>query len=144
MTDYMVTGMMKRRAELAGELTQLQARLGELARNLETMDAALKLVAPDLDIPAIAPRIIKPPEDWSKRGEMSRVVLSILRVSRKSMTSREIAAEMIVQRGLVATPQLLNIMSKRIAGCLRDKRDRGLVRVASDPQAFWLEYEIAI
>jgi hypothetical protein len=143
MTDYMVTGLVKRRAEIAGTLTRLQSEMAQAAHDLETLDAALKLVAPDLDIPAIAPRIIKPPADWSKRGEMSRVVLSILRVSRKSMTSREIAAEMIVQRGLIATPQLLNIMSKRIAGCLRDKRERGLVRVASDPQAFWLEWEIA-
>ena len=142
MTNYVVEGLIKRRAAIAGEMRQAQTRLGELARDLETMDAALKLVAPELDIPAIAPRITKPPADWSKRGEMSRVVLSMLRVSRKSMTSREMAAEMIVQRGLVATPQLLNIMSKRIACCLRLKRDKGLVKVASHPQAFWLEYEI--
>ena len=46
------------------------------------------------------------------------------------MTSREIAAEMIVQRGLAATPKLLNLMTRRVAVCLRDKRKLGLVENA--------------
>jgi len=54
-----------------------------MARDLETLDAAIKLVAPDLEIEAIAPKFTKPPEDWSRRGEMSRQVLSILRTSTK-------------------------------------------------------------
>src|SRR5688572_21490161 len=108
----MVEGLVKKRAAVAGEMLAMQERLGKLAKDLETLDAALKLVAPDLDIPAIAPKMVKPPEDWSKRGEMSRVVFAILRVSGKPLTSREIAAEMIVQRGLAATPKLLNLMTR--------------------------------
>ena len=118
------------RAELAGEMLRPQERLAQYARDLETLDAALNLVAPDLDIPGIAPKMIKPPEDWSKRGEMSRVVFAILRVSQKHMTSREIAAEMIVHRGLAATPKLLYLMTRRVAGCLRDKREQGLAENA--------------
>ncbi|MBK7285189.1 MAG: hypothetical protein IPI83_13340 [Sphingomonadales bacterium] len=73
---------------------------------------------------------------------MSRVVLDILRVARSPYTSRDIAAQMIVQRGMVATPQLLNVMSKRVATALRGLRDKGTVRNAGSPQAFWLEWEI--
>jgi len=127
MTDYMVTGLIKRRAELAGEMKRTQAALGQMARDLETLDAAIKLVAPELDIPSIAPKMVKPPEDWSKRGEMSRVVLSIMRVANKPLTSREIAGQMIVQRGLAATPKLVGLMTKRVSTCLRDRRDQGLV-----------------
>ncbi|MFM9978771.1 MAG: hypothetical protein ACKVOP_12095 [Sphingomonadaceae bacterium] len=143
MTDYVVQGLVKRRAEIAGEIGKLQARIAEAARDLETLDAALKLVAPDLDIPGIAPKMFKPPEHWSKRGEMSRVVLDILRVARTSMTSRDIAAQMIVQRGMVATPMLANLMSKRVATALRGMRDKGMVRNTGSPNAFWLEWEIA-
>lgn len=143
MTDYMVTGLVKRRAELAGEMLRTQERLGHLARDLETLDAAIKLVAPELDIPAIAPKMVKPPEDWSKRGEMSRVVLSIMRVANKPLTSREIAAQMIVQRGLASTPKLLNLMTKRVAGCLRDKRDKGDVRNVETRGGQYLEWALA-
>ncbi len=109
MTDYMVTGLVKRRAELAGEMRATQEALSQMARDLETLDAAIKLVAPDLDIPAIAPKMVRPPDDWSRRGEMSRVVLSIMRVANKPLTSREIAGQMIVQRGLAATPKLVGL-----------------------------------
>ena len=142
MTDYMVTGLVKRRAEIAGEIGKLQTRMAECSRDLETLDATLKIVAPELDIPAIAPKMFKPPEHWSKRGEMSRVVLDILRVSRGSMTSRDIAAQMIVQRGMAATPKLANLMSKRVATALRTMRDKGMVRNAGNPNAFWLEWEL--
>lgn len=142
MTDYMVTGLVKRRAEIAGEIKDIQAQLGQCVRDLETLDATLKIVAPELDIPAIAPKMFKPPEHWSKRGEMSRVILDILRVARTSLTSRDIAAQMIVQRGMVSTPKLVNLMSKRCATSLRGMRERGMVRNSGSPSAFWLEWEI--
>ena len=134
---------MKRRAALAGEMKAAQARMAQMARDLETLDNAIKLVAPDLDIPAIAPKMVKPPEDWSKRGEMSCQVFGILRASQKPLTSREIAAEMIVQRGLAATPKLLNLMTRRVAGCLRDKRERGLAENAETRGGQWLEWRIS-
>ena len=139
----MVEGLVKRRAALAGEMKAAQARMAQMARDLETLDNAIKLVAPDLDIPAIAPKMVKPPEDWSKRGEMSRQVFGILRASQKPLTSREIAAEMIVQRGLAATPKLLNLMTRRVAGCLRDKRERGLAENAETRGGQWLEWRIS-
>ncbi|MBK6297858.1 MAG: hypothetical protein IPF48_07720 [Sphingomonadales bacterium] len=142
MTDYMVTGLLKKRAAIAGEIKHHQESLARCAADLETLDATLRIVAPHLDIQPIAPKTFKPPAHWSKRGEMSRVVLDILRVARSPYTSRDIAAQMIVQRGMVATPQLLNVMSKRVATALRGLRDKGTVRNAGSPQAFWLEWEI--
>ena len=143
MTDYMVEGLVKRRAALAGEMLALQAKLANFAKDLETLDAALRIVAPDLDIPSIAPKMVKPPADWSRRGEMSRTVLGMLRLSQKPLTAREIAAEMIVHRGLAATPQLMNLMTRRVATCLRDRRDQGLVENAPTRGGQWLEWRIA-
>lgn len=139
----MVTGLVKRRAELAGEMKATQARLGGMARDLETLDNAIKLVAPELDIPAIAPKMVKPPEDWSKRGEMSRQVFAIMRASQRPLTSREIASQMIVNRGLASTPKLLNLMTRRVAGCLRDKRERGLVENVETRGGLYLEWRIS-
>ncbi|EQB33444.1 hypothetical protein [Sphingobium ummariense] len=142
MTDYMVTGLVKRRAALAGDMKRAQEALSQMARDLETLDAAIKLVAPDLEIEAIAPKFTKPPEDWSRRGEMSRQVLSILRTSTKPLTAREIASRMIVDRGLAATPKLVNLMTRRVSTCLRDRREQGLVRNPDARAGVWMEWEV--
>lgn len=142
MTDYMVTGLVKRRAALAGDMQRTQEALAQMARDLETLDAAIRLVAPDLEIAAIAPKFVKPPEDWSRRGEMSRHVLSILRTSPKPLTAREIASRMIVDRGLAATPKLLNLMTRRASTCLRDRREQGLVRNPDMRVGLWMEWEV--
>ncbi|MBO9498918.1 MAG: hypothetical protein J7496_13635 [Novosphingobium sp.] len=142
MTDYMVEGLIKRRAALAGEMKATQERMAQMARDLETLDNALRIVAPELEVTSIAPKFVKPPDDWSKRGEMSRLVLSMLRLSQKPMCSREIAAQLIVDRGLAATPKLLNLMTKRVSGCLRDRREQGLVENAPTRGGQWLEWQI--
>jgi hypothetical protein len=143
MTDYMVEGLIKRRSRLAGEMKAAQLNMAQMARDLETLDNALKLVAPDLDIPAIAPKMVKPPEDWSKRGEMSRQVFGIMRASQRPLTSREIASQMIVNRGLAATPKLLNLMTRRVSSCLRDQRERGVVENVETKGGLWLEWRLA-
>ena len=142
MADYMVTGLVKRRAALAGDMKRAQEALSQMARDLEALDAAIKLVAPDMEIEAIAPKFVKPPEDWSRRGEMSRQVLSILRTSPKPLTAREIASRMIVDRGLAATPKLLNLMTRRVSTCLRDRREQGLVRNPDTRVGLWMEWEV--
>lgn len=142
MTDYVVEGLMKRRAALAGEMLAAQERMAQLARDLETLDSALKLVAPHLDIQAIAPKMVKPPDDWSKRGEMSRQVFAIMRTANKPLTSREIAGQMIVNRGLAATPKLLNLMTRRVSSCLRDKREQGLVENCEVRGGQYLEWQV--
>lgn len=142
MTDYVLQGLTKRRATLAGDIQKTQASMAQMLRDLETLDAAIRLIAPDLDIPAIAPKFTRPPPDWSQRGEMTKQVLDTLRRSSKPLTARDIAAHMIVERGLASTPKLLNLMTRRIAGCLRDKREAGLVRNPTKRTGLWLEWEV--
>lgn len=143
MTDYMVTGLMRRRSEIAGRIKRLQTEIARDAADLEHLDNALRIVAPELVIADIAPKVHVPPDDWSKRGEMSRYIFAILRASQTPLTSRQIATQLIVERGLSSTPKLLQTVTKRVAGCLRDRRDQKLVRNVGNPNAMWLLWEIA-
>lgn len=142
MTDYVAQGLTRRRAELAGRVFNLQKELAEIAADIEHLDAVLKLVAPELNIPAIAPKVHVPPADWSKRGEMSRRVFAILRVSQTPLTSRQIATQMILERGMASTPLLLTRVTHRVNGCLRDRRKQGLVRNVGNPDSMWLLWEL--
>lgn len=130
MTDYVLQGLVKRRAEIAGEMARMQQELGLHAKNLEHLDATIKLIAPDYEPEGIAPKLFRPPEDWSKRGQMSRMILSILRTAKEPMTTREIASKLILERGLAMDAKLLKLMSKRVGSALRDMREKG--RAASD------------
>lgn len=135
----MVTGLVKKRAELAGELQATHERLRELVNQLEHLDATLRIVAPDMEVEAIRPKAFRPPDDWSKRGQMSRLVLSILRTAKEPLTTREIAAQMLLERALdTSDTRMLRTMTKRVATALRDQRDKGRVVSEDGPGTYQL------
>lgn len=139
MNSYMVTGLVDKRAELAGEIERTHERLRELVDALGHLDATLQLIAPDMELEAIRPKAFRPPDDWSKRGQMSRLVLSILRTSKEPLTTREIAAQMLLERAMDAEDvRMLRVMTKRVATALRDQRDRGRVESLEGPGAYLL------
>lgn len=72
---------------------------------------------------------------------MSRAVLSILRVAKGPQTAREIAAQVVAQRGLDSDPGILNVMTRRVGHVLRDKREKGIVR-SLEETGLWLQWEI--
>jgi len=139
MTDYMITGLVKRRAEIAGELRDAHDRVAKLAQDLAALDAALAVVAPDMEVEAIRPRMFRPPADWANRGQMSRLVLVILRQARDPLTTSEIAAQMILERGLDAGDRkLLPLMVRRVGSALRHQRDKGRVVSSEGPGNYQL------
>lgn len=141
MSDIALEALKRKRAEMTGEIARCQARWSALTKDLEHLDATLRLFAPDFVAESVLPKVFVPPKSWSKRGEMSRAVLSILRVAKGPQSTREIAAQVIAQRGLEATSEILNIMTRRVGSVLRDKRDAGLVQ-SLEETGLWLQWEI--
>ncbi|WP_223177752.1 hypothetical protein [Sphingobium sp. KCTC 72723] len=127
---------------MTGEIALCHARLQQLSTDLEHLDATLRLFAPDFVQESVLPKIFAPPKSWSKRGEMSRAVLSILRVAKGPLSTRELASMIVDQRGLQNDAGILNIMTRRVGHVLRDKRQAGLVRSVEET-GLWLLWEIA-
>ncbi len=141
MTDYALEALKRKRADMTGEIARCHAKLQQLSTDLEHVDATIRLFAPDFVQESILPKVFKPPQSWSKRGEMSRAVLSILRIAKGPLNTREIAAMLIAQRGLDHDPGILNVMVRRVGHVLRDKREKGLVR-SLEETGLWLQWEI--
>jgi len=141
MTDYALEALKRKRAEMTGEIALCHARLAKLSDDLEHIDATIRLFAPDFVQESVLPKVFTPPKSWSKRGEMSRAVLSILRVAKGPVSTREIAAQIVAQRGLESDRGILNIMTRRVGHVLRDKRETGLVR-SIEETGLWLQWEI--
>jgi hypothetical protein len=128
LSELIVTGLMKRRALLTYEIEQTHERLRQMVVDLENLDATLIQFDPKLEIETIKPRAFRPPKDWSKRGEMMRLIVSVLRRATEPLTTRDIAFELIVERALDKTDQkLIRLMSKRVGVALRHQRDAGRV-----------------
>ena len=56
MAEHVLSGLAKRRAELAGEADALRARLAAIATDLGHLDAVIRLFDPDYDLGAIRPK----------------------------------------------------------------------------------------
>lgn len=141
MTDYALEQLKRKRADMTGEIARCHARLQTLSTDLEHLDATIRLFAPDFVQESVLPKVFTPPKSWSKRGEMSRAVLSILRVAKGPLNTREIAAMIVQQRGLDADQGILDIMCRRVGHVLRDKRQRGLIQ-SIEETGLWLQWEI--
>lgn len=134
MTDYVMTGLVKRRAELAGEIERTHEALRKMVIDLEHLDSTIVQFDPSYAPEGIRAKTFRPPADWSKRGEMTRVILSVMRVASEPLTTREIAYQLLVERALDKEDQrLVRLMSKRVGVALRGQRDGGVVRSLEGP-----------
>lgn len=141
MSDIALEALKRKRAEITGQIARCHADLAKLSADLEHLDGTLRLFAPDFVAESVLPKVFTPPKSWSKRGEMSRAVLSILRVAKGPQSTREIAAQIVAQRGLEQDAGILNVMTRRVGHVLRDKREAGLVR-SIEETGLWLQWEI--
>ena len=89
------------------------------------------------------PKAFRPPKDWANRGEMTRIVLSILRRASEPLTARDIAYQLLTERALNREDQkLLRVMRSRVACALRLQREKGVVQSDQGPGQYML-WEIA-
>lgn len=126
---HVITALVRKRAELAGDIENGQAAVMRMIRELEGLDATIRLFDPDYRVEEIRPKAFRPPEDWSKRGEMTRIILDILRQAAEPLTSRDIALQLIAERALdTSDEKLCRLMVKRVGVALRLQRDKGVVK----------------
>jgi hypothetical protein len=139
MTDLAVSALVRKRAELAGDIEHAHEALKKMIADLESLDATLRLFDPGIQIEAIKPKAFRPPADWAQRGEMTRIILDVLRQAAEPMTTRDIAFQLLIERALDNNDQrLLRLMTKRVGVALRGQRDAGLVASRPGPGQYML------
>lgn len=137
--DHVLSGLVTKRAELAGEIERTHEALRKMVLALENLDATIVQFDPDYQVETIKPKAFRPPKDWSNRGQMSRIILSILRQASEPLTTRDIAVQMLLERALDRHDlRLLRLMSKRVAVALRGQRDNGVVVSDQGPGQYML------
>ncbi len=128
MTDYVLAGLTKRRAELTGEADTLRARLAQIGTDLGHLDAVIRQFDPDYDLGSIRPKRPRGP-DVAGRGEMSRFILGVLREATEPVTTQEVARRLMTERGQdMGDRRLVAQTMKRIGMALSRQKALGTVR----------------
>lgn len=117
--SHAISALRRKRAELSGELVELETRRRALSTKISHVDETLKLMGfegnPN-DIPARRKR------GWIfKRGQLQRIVFSVLRDAEGPIQNREIAAQVIYSMGWDTQDEELEAL---IAGKVKDVRKR--------------------
>ena len=131
MADYVVAGLVKRRAELAGEAEAIRARLARIAADLGYLDATIRLFDPESEISGIRARRPRRP-GVAGRGEMARLVLGALRDAPGPMTTTGVVERVMAARDMEAgDARPRRAAAKRVGTALGRQRENGAVRPSS-------------
>ena len=127
--------LIEKRAELVATLEGHQDAIYQILKQLNGIDSTLKLFGHEPD----ADKIMR----QHNRGEIARVVLGIMRVAERPVTSEEITDMVIAKRNLDAGDRDLRLaMLKRVRGCLGRYRRKGLLQSKENKHSL-LEWSVA-
>ena len=101
MTTHCLSALIAKRAELAGEISALEAQLTCKRADLVHLDATMRLIDSSFVPETIRPKRQKPPgPDLFGRKELPRLVLEALRGPEEPLGSMEIARTVMARRRL--------------------------------------------
>ena len=117
--SHVVSALREKRAEIASIIADLEKRINGYRGNLVHLDATLRLFAPAVEPAEIKPKAVRERNNWFRNGECIRFVYDVLRRAGRPLSSREIALEVMVLRGLDSTDaRTLCLMQKTVHGSL--------------------------
>ncbi len=127
MTEHVLSGLVKRVADLAGEAETLRARLAQIGTDLGHLDAVIRQFDPDYDLGAIRAKRPRGP-NVAGRGEMSRFILKVLREAPEPVTTQEVTRRLMAERGQDAGDRRLVAQTmKRVGMALSRQKAAGTV-----------------
>lgn len=139
MTDHVLAGLAKRRAELAGEADRLHARLAQIGTDLGHLDAVIRQFDPDYDLGSIRPKRLRV-QDAAGRGDMSRFIMKVLREASEPVATHEVVRRLMAERGQDAGDRrLVKNTMKRVSMAFSRQKANGTVRAiqGAGPVTLW-------
>jgi hypothetical protein len=79
MTTYTLKDLHDKRAELAGEIIQLEKRARELRADLAHLEATIRILRPGEELSKVVPRRVEFRPRHFKRGDLAKLILDYMR-----------------------------------------------------------------
>jgi hypothetical protein len=112
---HVLTGLIAKRAEIAGKIEHTQDALRQLVIDLDHIDAAIHIFDPSIELEEIMNKPVPAPHQ-AFRGQVTRTVLTPRRNAKKPLTTQDIAQRVMAERGLdTANARLLKTLGSQLA-----------------------------
>src|SRR4028118_2129004 len=89
--EHVLSGLIRKRAEITAEVEGLQMRLRQLIMDADNLDGAIRIFKPGMDLAEIRPKAV-PRQHVAFEGEVRRAVLDALRETGLARTHQGLAA----------------------------------------------------
>ena len=138
----MVGGLKEKRAELSGIIADLEKQINQHRADLVHVDAVLRLFAPDITPEAFAPKTPRRRNErrneWFPPGELSRMVLDVLRRAPAPLSIKDITVQVMLRRGLDPHDARTAELLRKLVNNALNRQPAGLVeRIADGPAVTW-------
>ena len=126
--SLVVSGLMAKRAAIAGEIEALETRIAGLQASLVHLDATIRIMDPEADPETIRPKIPQNVCDWFGRGELFRLTMGLLRDAAEPMSTLDLAQAVLERKAMAHGGRFaLRRVMQMIGAMLR--RRKGLVEM---------------
>ena len=140
--DLTVQGLIRKRAEMAGQVTALQAQLGELISAMSHIDASIRVFKPEIELDDL-PERLAPAPFTGFRGEIRRFLLDTLRQANGPQTTFDLARAVMEKRGLDPDDKItFKLIAHRTGYSLAKLRRAGKVTSQRVGHGALLEWEL--
>jgi hypothetical protein len=119
MGTIVVSGLISKRAELAGQIEAAQQNILAWQGALKHLDATIKLFAPETDLRRIKATKQRKRNAFFAHGELNRAVLEALRDASEPLTSHTIAERLIAARSLKVEGAQFELLRNGITAVLQ-------------------------
>jgi hypothetical protein len=123
--DLTLSGLLRKRAEMAGQVEAMQAQLGALITDLSHIDAAIRVFRPDIDL-ADLPEKLAPAPFTGFRGEIQRFLVDEMRKANHPLSTFDLAERVMAKRGLDPSDRtVFTLIARRTGYALAKLRKAG-------------------
>jgi len=141
--EMLISELVRKREELTGALQRNQTEHAKIMADIGTVDSALFMFAPEIRVDKIIGKQL-PAMHLAGRGEMTLIVLDILRTAREGIATDALNLQVMKARNLnVNDPKLVRTMYQRLHSCLRNHRSQKRVKSSRSQDGKTTLWEIA-
>jgi hypothetical protein len=127
MTDKVITALLAKRAEIQGHILDLETKARRWRARLAHVDGAIRIFSPDTDPEAMQPKRGYRRGQYFRRGEFARLCMDALRKADAPILTADVVTGVIASKGLPDDPALVQDLTEKALGCLREKLKTGSV-----------------